>query len=191
MLSPPSAPRFLAPLPHHHPGGCSSQPSFVGPQQRLLGVTTVRGGDDHQRGRRPPGTRRAGQGCSTSWSLEVAHLLECPHVPSSLPGCVSAPRGPGVQRNTLPGRAASSASQPHQRNRGPRCQAPPHPHQGADAQPTAAPRPHASPTPVWAQCWQGCSPSPHHQGPAEVTTGLQAASPLALQSLAVVMAAVY
>lgn len=46
------SPFSSTPLPHHHPGGCSSQPSFVGPQQRPSeGVTTTRGGD----GRLAPG----------------------------------------------------------------------------------------------------------------------------------------
>lgn len=45
------SPFSSTPLPHHHPGGCSSQPSSVGPQQRPSeGETTTRGGDGRQRG---------------------------------------------------------------------------------------------------------------------------------------------
>lgn len=48
--------------------------------------------------------------------------------PPPLSGCVSTPIGPGIRRNTFPGRAAASASQPHQRNHSPRGQAHPDAH---------------------------------------------------------------
>lgn len=53
---------------------------------------------------------------------EMHHRLIWP-CPPPFSGCVSTPVGPGFRRNTFPGRAASSASQPHQRNHSPSGQA--------------------------------------------------------------------
>lgn len=69
--------------------------------------------------------------------------------PRLLSGCVSTPSGPGFRRNTSPGRAAASASQPHQWNRSPRGQAHPNAHQGTGPQLTALPSPSgAAPSPA-------------------------------------------
>lgn len=62
------------------------------------------------------------------WMHCPLEMATRPSLPPSLSGCVSAPSGPRFCRNAFPGRAASPASQPHQRNRGPRCQAHPHAH---------------------------------------------------------------
>lgn len=69
---------------------------------------------------------RAGMDCHAPWSSGKGRLSSPPSL--SLSGGVSAPIGSGFWRNTFPGRAASSASQPHQWNHSPPCQAHPNTH---------------------------------------------------------------
>lgn len=76
----------------------------------------------------PPPPVRAEMGTATwRWPRPLEQPERVSSLPPSLPGRVSTPRGRGFRRDAS-GRAASSAPQPRQRNRGPHCQARPHAH---------------------------------------------------------------
>lgn len=123
----PAFPVFSSlPSPPHprRPGGCSSHCPGLSRGWPLTVLVSQEVTAAHLRAGRGWDALPTGHGL-TLGSSQKGRVFS---LPPSLSGCVSTPSGPRFRRNTFPGRAATSASQPHQRNCGPRRQAPTHAH---------------------------------------------------------------